>query len=69
MVDSTHFNITMNLSEIIYYTGFCFIAALTLALNVMWWGEMLNLIAETFPPYRKRNRIRKQLNSPCEFKQ
>jgi hypothetical protein len=56
----------MNLSEIIYYTGFCFIAALILALNVMWWREMLNLIAEAFPPYRKRNRIRIKLTTPTK---
>jgi hypothetical protein len=53
-------------SEIIYYTGFCFIAALILTLNVMWWREMLNLIAEAFPPYRKRNRIRIKLTTPTK---
>jgi hypothetical protein len=48
-------------SEIIYYTGFCFIAALVIALNVMWWREMLNLIAEAFPPYKSRKKITKKL--------
>lgn len=53
----------MNLSEIIYYTGFCFIAALVLTLNVMWWRVMINLIIESLPIFKNKKRITNKLKT------